>query len=105
MVDEILNELGIPFKESRFMKAPKADTFAVYHDSLTRRGADTKNMLTDHDFTIELYEKKIDPETETKLEQILDDRAIEYEKQERYWIETEQLYQVIYEFEITVKED
>lgn len=104
MVSKLLEELGIPFRETRFTKAPSV-TYAVYHDSLTRRGADDKNMVTDHDYSIELYEYAPDPETEAKLEQILDDHAISYEKQERYWLQTEQIYQLIYEFEYTNKED
>lgn len=97
MVDKILKPTGIPYKESRFLKPP-ATTYAVYSDSIERRGADNINLITTHDITIELYEYKKDPEAEALIESQFDSLGIEYMKQSRYWIAEEQLYQVVYEF-------
>ena len=47
---------------------------------------------------VELYTDLKDPETE-KLEAVLDERGIFYEKTE-VWIESEKLYEVLYTFEI-----
>lgn len=102
MVNSILTGAGFvknqTYKESFFRSPPKT-TYAVYLDSIESRGADTLNLIKDHSVTIELYEYAPDPEAEKRIEEELDARAIEWIKQPRYWIQSEQQYQVIYEFE------
>ena len=102
MVDKILKPTGIPYKESRFLKPPKR-TYAVFNDSVKRYGADNINLITQHDTTIELYEYEKDPESEALIEAQFNALGVEYEKQARYWIQEEQLYQVVYEFSYTEK--
>ncbi len=106
MVKRILTGAGFvegeTFKETRFLSPPKT-TYAVYEDSFTRRGADNLNLIKDHDYTIELYSYTPDPEAEARIEEILDNLGIEYEKSPRYWIESEQLYQVVYTFNFIEK--
>lgn len=101
MVKEILTGAGFvknkTFKETRFLKPPKT-TYAVYMDSFTSRGADSLNLIKEHDYTIEVYSEKADPEAEARIEKILDELGIEYDKDPRYWIQEEQLYQVVYTF-------
>lgn len=101
MVKEILTGAGFvenkTFKETRFLKPPKT-TYAVYMDSFTSRGADGLNLIKEHDYTIEVYSSKADPKAEERIEKILDELGIEYEKDPRYWIQEEQLYQVVYTF-------
>ena len=97
MVNKILKEAGLPYKESRFLKPPST-TYAVYMDAVERRGGDNINLITQHDITIELYEYSPDPEAEKAIEDILDALGIEYSKDPRYWIQDAQLYQVVYEF-------
>lgn len=108
MVDEIMQGAGlvlnVTYKETRFLKPPK-DTYAVYHDTITRRGADLLSCITEHEINVELYEYRPDPDMEAAIEAQLDARAIPYLKQQRYWIDAEQLYQVIYEFNIIEKEE
>ena len=103
MVDKILKPTGIPYKESRFLKPPK-ETYAVYNDSIERRGGDNINLVTLHDVTIELYEYKKDPTAEEAIESQFDAYGIEYTKQARFWIQEEQLFQVVYEFSYINKE-
>lgn len=100
MVVDILEKTSIPFKETRFNKAPST-TYAIYTDSITRRGGDTKNLLVDHRIFIELYSTTIDLDSEKKLEDELDARCLNYDKSERVWFEDEQKYQVIYDFNYT----
>jgi len=102
MVDKILKPTGIPYKESRFLTAPKT-TYAVYMDAIERRGADNINLITQHDVTIEVYEYEKDPNSEALLESQLNAFGLAFEKQSRYWIQEEQLYQVVYEFSYTEK--
>ena len=101
MVKQVLTlagfEEGKTFKETRFLKPPRS-TYAVYLDSYTRRGADGLNLIKDHNYTIELYSYAPDPEAEVKIENSLDSLGLEYDKADRYWIQEEQLYQVIYTF-------
>lgn len=106
MVKQVLTEAGfvegITFKETRFLKPPKT-TYAVYMDSFTRRGADDRNLIKDHDYTIELYSYAPDSEAEAKIEASFDLFGLEYEKNDRYWIQEEQLYQVVYTFRFIEK--
>lgn len=101
MVKEVLIGAGFvegeTFRETRFVKPPTT-TYAVYMDSFTRRGADGRNLMKEHYFTIELYSYKPDPIAESKIEASLDNFGLEYEKEDRYWIQEEQLYQVVYTF-------
>ena len=106
MVKKVLTGAGFvegkSFKETRFLKPPKT-TYAVYMDSFTRRGADGLNLIKDHDYTIELYSYTPDPEAEARIEAILDELGLEYDKDDRYWIQEEQLYQVVYTFRFIEK--
>lgn len=106
MVNQILRSAGFreneTYKETRFIKPPK-ETYCVFLDSVTRRGADDANLIAEHDFTIELYSYIPDPEAEARIEAALDARAIPYDKAARYWLNEEQLYQVVYEFSNIVK--
>lgn len=97
MVNTILQPTGIPFKESRFL-TPPSTTYAVYMDAVERRGGDSINLLSQHDITLEVYEYSKDPEVEKAIEDRLDELGIEYSKTPRYWIQEEQLYQVVYDF-------
>lgn len=101
MVKQILTSAGFvegkTFKETRFIKPPKS-TYAIYLDSYTGRGADGANLLKEHNYTIELYSDTPDPEAEKRIEDTLDSFGLEYEKGDRYWIQEEQIYQVIYDF-------
>ncbi len=107
MVHNILTGAGFvlneTYKESRFL-TPPSTTYAVYHDACERRGGDNINLITDHDITIELYEPAPDPAAEKAIENQLDAKGIEFSKQPRYWMQEEQLYQVIYDFGYTKKE-
>lgn len=106
MVKRILNAAGFvegrTFKQTRFLKPPD-DPYAVYMDSYERWGSDDKNFLTEHSYTIELYCRTPSPEKEDAIETALDNAGINYEKQERYWIQDEQLYQTIYSFDYIEK--
>ena len=97
MVNKILTATGLPFKESRFLKPPTT-SYAVYNDSIERRGGDNINLVSLHDVSIELYEYSPDPEAEKAIEEQFDAEGIPYTKASRYWIQEAQLYQVVYDF-------
>ena len=106
MVKEILTGAGFvenkTFKETRFLKPPK-ETYAIYTDSFTSRGADNRNLVREHEYTIEMYSSKKDPESEAKIESMLDTLGIEYDKDPCCWINEEQLYQTVYLFNYNEK--
>lgn len=106
MVKEILTEAGFvkgkTFKETRFLKPPK-ETYSVYMDAIIARGSDNANLIKEHGLTIELYSYVVDKQAECNIETALDKRGISFTKQPRYWIDSEQLYQVIYEFDYIEK--
>lgn len=103
MVNKILDATEIPYSETLFFKPPKT-TYAIFNDTINRRGGDDINLLSRHDVSIELYEYEKDPEAEKKIEDQLDAHGLEYDKQARFWIQEEQLFQVVYDFTYTQKE-
>lgn len=103
MVTNILNRAGVKYRQSRYTIKPLPDTYAVYFDDREMGGADGLNCIVTHNITIELYESKPDDATETAIEAALDFYGIPWTSQARYWIQSEQRYQVIYEFTYTEK--
>lgn len=93
---------GVSFRETRFVTPPKT-TYAVYLDSFVSRGADNLNMIRDHSYSIELYEYAPDPDAEARIEAQLDAAGQIYTKADRLWLDEEQLYQVVYDFDFTEK--
>lgn len=106
MVNKILTGAGFveneTFRETRFLKPPKT-TYAVFNDTKTVRGPDNVNAIIEHEINIELYEYAPDPTAEAAIEAQFDAYGQPYIKQNRYWINEEQLYQVIYEFNYLTK--
>lgn len=102
MINTILNAAGVQFRRSRFLQPPKG-TYAVYMDDVTADGPDGMNRIFNHDVTVEVYEPKPDDKTEAAIEAALDAQGLHYTKQDRYWLQEEQLYQVIYEFSYIIK--
>ena len=47
MLNDILNDIGIHSRESRFIKTPAAP-FIVYFDAVEARGADSVNLIKVH---------------------------------------------------------
>lgn len=101
MYDTILG--SIPHRRTRFLKPP-SDTYAVYMDDTDNSvGADLNNNLVRHDGTIELYESAPDDTSEALVEGNMDALNIKYEKQDRFWLQDTQRYQVIYSFSFFTK--
>jgi hypothetical protein len=86
-----------------------AETHAVYFDDVTVETADRVPTggplprIVTHDVTVEVYEPSPDDETEAAIEAELDARGIPWSKQDRYWLQDAQRYQVIYTFSYTTK--
>ena len=97
MVKEILQAAGIEFRRARFPRPP-AMTYAIFVDDIETDGPDGINLILIHNYTVEVYEPVLDDAAEAAIEAALDARGIAWSKQDRYWLQDEQRYQVIYEF-------
>ena len=102
MIKTILTAAGVPFRRSRFLQPP-AETYAVYMDDISTDGPDGLNRIFNHDITVEVYEPEPDDMTEAAIEAAIDAQGLHWTKQDRYWLQDVQRYQVIYEFNYIVK--
>lgn len=103
MVSEILAAAGINTRRSRFIKPP-AGTYAVWFDNIDTAGPDhMAPRIFTHNVTVELYEPKPDNAAVAALEVQLGVYGLNWTKQDRIWIQSEQMYQTVYEFTYTTK--
>lgn len=104
MIAELLTEAGLTFRHIRFLKPPQG-TYAVWQDDIVTDGADGEpSGIFEHNYTVELYEPTPDNAAEAAMESALAVRGIHYRKEDRYWLQDTQRYQVVYEFSTTAKE-
>lgn len=97
---ELLKELKMPIAYHHFIKA-KSPPFIVYYR------VNSKNFVADDTvytktniYRIELYTKQKDVNKEIEIENLLDRSGIIYEVISESYIESEKIYQVIYEINI-----
>ena len=104
MTTEILTAASIAYhRRGRIVKAPDG-TYAVWTDDITTDGPDgLAPMIFHHNVTVELYEPRPDDDAEARLEAQMSARGLHWTKQDRFWIVSEQMYQVIYEYSYTEK--
>lgn len=107
MITEILTAAGVEFARARFLRMPEG-THAVYFDNIEaetadRVAAEKMPRVYHHDVTVEVYEPAPDDATEAAIEAELDARALPWTKQDRYWLQDLQRYQVVYETNYTLK--
>lgn len=102
MINTILTASGVEYRRARFLKPP-VGTYAVYMDDVATDGPDGVNRIYTHSVTVEVYEAKPDDAAEAAIEAAIDAQGLPWTKQDRYWLETEQRYQVIYEFDYIEK--
>lgn len=97
MINKILEAAGVNYKRTRFPRPP-AGTYAVYMDDQSTDGPDGINTVITHEYTIEVYEPTQDDATEDAIEAALNAEGLRWTKQDRYWLQDVQRYQVVYEF-------
>lgn len=110
IIENILTAAGVPHRRARF-QSPPAETYAVYFDDISADGADRVSTppvgglprIYHHNVRVEVYEPKPDDQTETAIEAELDAAGVEWTKEDRYWLQEVQRYQVLYEFSYTNK--
>ena len=92
----LLKTLGLPVAYHHFEKAPRLPYIVYLFSGSSNFGADDKAYLHQPNYQVELYTSKKDPTQEKLIEDLLDEYDIYWEKSE-LWIESEGLYQVVYE--------
>lgn len=110
MIEKILTAAGVNHRQGRFPQPP-AGTYAVYFDGVETEGADRVDlpagvampMICRHSCRVELYEPKPDPISEAAVEAALTVWGMTWTKEDRYWLQDVQRYQVLYEFDYTTK--
>lgn len=100
---KILEEIGLPFAYSHFAEGESPDPpFMVYLFPKNKHfGADGLVYYKNTEVNLEVYTDKKDLHLEEKIEEILDREKIYYEKSE-VWIESERLFEVLYEFALKI---
>ena len=97
---EILKELNIPVAYHHFIKATTPPYITYYRSSSNNFYADNKVYEKNNTYRIELYTTQKSVELETQLEEGLDSTDTPYEIVSESYIESEKVYQVIYEVNI-----
>lgn len=99
----IIKETGIPFAYDHFAEGESpAPPFICYLlPGSDNFAADGRVYFKINDVRIELYTDSKDLAVEQKLEDVLDAHEVFYNKSET-WIDSEKLYEVLYQFEMEV---
>ena len=99
----ILEKIGLPFAYDHFAEGESPDPpFICYLiPNSDNFSADGRVYYKIKEIHIELYTDCKDLSAEQKVEAVLDEHGIFYDKSE-VWIESEKLYEVLYTFEMEV---
>ena len=98
---EMLQELKIPFAYDHFAEgeSPEPPFICYLLPGSNNFAADGKVYFRINQVRMELYTDSKDLVVEAKVETVLDDSGIFYNKSE-VWIQSEKLYEVLYSFEV-----
>ncbi|WP_411680424.1 hypothetical protein [Clostridium thailandense] len=96
-----LESTGMKVAQERFLKPP-ALPYIIFLETSSVSGADNKNCISDRSISIELYSDKINKASEGAIEDLLNEKAIEYSK-DRTWIDSEKFFQTVYDFNLIEK--
>ena len=98
---EMLQKIGIPFAYDHFAEgeSPEPPFICYLLPGSNNFAADGKVYFRINQVRIELYTDSKDLSVERKVEMVLDESGIFYNKSE-VWIQSEKLYEVLYSFEV-----
>lgn len=98
---EMLQKIGIPFAYDHFAEGenPEPPFICYLIPGSNNFAADGKVYFRINQVRIELYTDSKDLAVERKMEMVLDESGIFYNKSE-VWIQSEKLYEVLYSFEV-----
>lgn len=95
----LLKSTGLPVAYHHFDEPPGLPYIIYLFTYSSNFAADSKIYKRFDNYQVELYSEKKDLESEQLLENVFDENDIYYDKSETY-IESEEMYQVIYEIQI-----
>lgn len=97
-----LEKVKIPLAYLVFKKGKEPDLpyFVYYVDNSDNEKADGVVFEKDINIIVELYTEKKDTAMEEKLEKVLTDCGIFFNESDEIYLETEDMFEVIYEFSI-----
>lgn len=97
----MMSEIGLPYAYHHFAEgeSPEPPFLVFLSPGENTFSADNLVYFSCKKLDIELYTDKKSPETEAKVEAVLQAHEIFYTKTER-WIGSEKLYEVLYETEV-----
>ena len=98
---KMLQKTGIPFAYDHFAEgeSPEPPFICYLLPGSNNFAADGKVYFRINQVRIELYTDSKDLSVERKVEMVLDESGIFYNKSE-VWIQSEKLYEVLYSFEV-----
>ncbi len=99
----MLQKTGIPFAYDHFAEgeSPEPPFICYLLPGSNNFAADGRVYFKINQVRMELYTDSKDLVVEAKVETVLDDSGIFYNKSE-VWIQSEKLYEVLYSFEVPV---
>ena len=97
----IMRETGLPFAYDHFAEgeSPEPPFLCFLLPGSDNFSADGRVYYKTNSVNVELYTDTKNPELEERLETVLDAHGIFYQKSE-VWIDSERLYEVLYQFEL-----
>jgi len=97
----MMEEIGLPYAYHHFAEGESLESpFAVFlYPGSSNFSADGKVYFKANRLNIEIYTDLKNIELEQQTETVLDGHGIFYEKSE-VWIESENLYEVLYQMEV-----
>lgn len=99
-INTMLEELNIPVAYNHFKKSTTPPYVVYYVDSSTNTMADNKVYAENVTINIELYTTTKDLALEQKLKDILNQNDIPYEQISETYIESDNVYEILYEITI-----
>ena len=98
---KMLDEMKLPYAYHHFVEgeSPEPPFLVFLYPNSDNFAADGMVYFKVNRLNIELYTDLKDVELEETVEAVLDEHGIFYEKSE-VWIETENLYEVLYQMEV-----
>ena len=96
----IMEGIGLPYAYDHFAEgeSPSPPFLCFLCPRSNNFSADGGVYFKANEVNIELYTDRKDPELEQRIETVLDEHGVFYNKTE-VWIESERLYEVLYSFE------
>jgi hypothetical protein len=101
VIETWLEATGLKVSEERFLKPPPLP-YIVFTEDIDVSGSDNKNCIVSKDISIELYALKVDHASENLIENLLNEKAISF-RRDRIWLDTEMMFETIYDFNLVEK--